>query len=160
VSGLVLNFVPRPERAVAEMARVVGENGTVAVYVWDYADGMQLIRHFWDAGIALGSAAHQLDEGRRFPICEPAALEALFRDVALCAVESRAIDVPTPFRDFDDYWQPFLGGQGPAPGYAMRLDEPSRAALRDRLRANLPIAADGSIDLTARAWSVRGRRST
>jgi hypothetical protein len=73
-------------------------------------------------------------------------------------VETRAIDVPTRFRDFDDYWTPFLGGQGPAPGYAMSLSEERRSALRDRIRARLPIADDGSIELIARAWAVRGRR--
>jgi hypothetical protein len=71
-------------------------------------------------------------------------------------VETRAIDVPTVFRDFDDYWSPFLGGQGPAPGYAMAQSETQRDALKERIRASLPIAADGSIPLTARAWAVRG----
>ena len=69
----------------------------------------------------------------------------------------RAIDVPTTFRDFDDYWSPFLGGQGPAPGYAKSLDEGRRATLRERIRSMLPIAEDGSINLIARAWAVRGR---
>ena len=74
-------------------------------------------------------------------------------------VAVRAVDVPTVFRDFDDYWSPFLGGQGPAPGYAMSLSEERRAALRERIRADLPISADGSIQLSARAWAVRGRRN-
>ena len=69
-----------------------------------------------------------------------------------------AIEVATPFSDFDDYWSPFLGGEGPAPGYAMALDEGQRAALRERLRASLPIGAEGSIHLTARAWAVQGVR--
>jgi len=158
VSGLALNFVPRPESAAAEMARVVRAGGTVAAYVWDYADRMQLIRVFWDAAVALDPAAAELDEARRFPICHPAALEELFRGAGLRNVESRAIDVPTRFRDFDDYWRPFLGGQGPAPGYAMGLAEERRAALREHLRAALPAAADGSIELVARAWAVRGTR--
>lgn len=158
VSGLVLNFVPRPEAAVAEMARVVRPGGTVAVYVWDYARGMQFMRCFWDAAVALDSAASALDEARRFPVCEPRALEALFRGAGLATVQTRAIDVPTRFRDFDDYWRPFLGGQGPAPGYAMGLSEERRAALRERLRAALPIGVDGSIDLEARAWAARGTR--
>ena len=67
------------------------------------------------------------------------------------------IDAPTRFRDFDDYWSPFLGGQGPAPGYAMSLSEERRGALRERIRASLPIAQDGSINLIARAWAVRGQ---
>jgi SAM-dependent methyltransferase len=159
VCGIALNFVVPPDVAVAEMARVSRAGGVVAAYLWDYADGMQLMRHFWDAATALDPAAVELDEGRRFAICRPAALEALFRGAGLEDVESRAIEVPTRFRDFDDYWRPFLGGQGPAPGYAMSLDEGRRAALRERLRSRLPAAADGSIDLVARAWAVRGTRA-
>ena len=157
VSGLVLNFVPEPERAVAEIARVVSPGGTVGVYVWDYADGMQLIRRFWDAAIALDPSAPDLDEGRRFPLCQSSdALAAAFSDFA--DVEPRAITVTTRFVDFDDYWSPFLGGQGPAPSYVSGLDEERRAALRERLRATLPTTDDGSIALTARAWAVRARR--
>jgi len=159
VSGLVLNFVPDPAVAVAEMARVAQPAGTVAAYVWDYGGGMELMRRFWDAAVALDPAAGELDEGRRFAaICRPGSLADLFRDAGLLQVEARAVDVPTLFRDFDDYWTPFLGGQGPAPSYAMALSEDRRAALRERIRANLPISADGSIPLVARAWAVRGRR--
>ncbi|HEU4629771.1 MAG TPA: class I SAM-dependent methyltransferase [Gemmatimonadaceae bacterium] len=156
VSGLVLNFVPQPGAAAAEMARVARADGVVAVYVWDYADGMQLMRYFWDAAAALDARARELDEGHRFPLCHPDALEALFRGAGLQGVESRALDVPTRFADFDDYWTPFLGGQGPAPGYVAGLDGAQRAALRERLRAALPVARDGSIELVARAWAVRG----
>jgi len=158
VSGLALNFIPTPERALGEMTRAVDTGGVVAVYVWDYAEGMQLMRHFWDAAVALDPAARGLDEGPRFPLCRPAALETLFNDAGLHHVECRAIEVPTRFRDFADYWEPFLGAQGPAPGYAMSLDETRRARLRERIRAELPTAADGSIALIARAWAVRGER--
>ncbi len=156
VSGLVLNFVPEPERAVAEMARTARPGGVVAAYVWDYAGEMQLMRHFWDAAAALDPAARALDEGARFPLCRPEPLAALFRGAGLKDVEVRTIDVPAIFRDFDDYWLPFLGGQGPAPSYATSLDEERRAALREHIRAGLPIAADGSIHLIARAWAVCG----
>jgi SAM-dependent methyltransferase len=156
VSGLVLNFVPEPARVVAEMARVTRGGGTVAAYVWDYAGEMQFMRHFWDAAIALDPAAREGDEGVRFPLCHPDPLAALFRGAGLGAVDVRAIDVPTVFRDFDDYWSPFLGGQGPAPGYAMALSEDGREALRERIRARLPVRPDGSIHLMARAWAVRG----
>ncbi len=158
VSGLVLNFIPQPERAAAAMARVTRPGGTVAAYVWDYAGQMQLMRYFWDAAVALDPTAGPLDEGARFPLCQPDPLAALWRRVGLHDVVARAIDVPTVFRDFDDYWSPFLGGQGPAPAYAMALNEERRAALHDHLRAALPIAPDGSIPLIARAWAVRGRR--
>jgi SAM-dependent methyltransferase len=156
VSGLVLNFVPRSELALAEMTRVTRPNGVVAAYVWDYADRMQLIRHFFDAAIALDPKNVDLDEGRRFPICRPDALGRLFESTGLQNVEVRPIEVPTNFRDFDDYWTPFLAGQGPAPSYAVSLSEEQRVALRERIRANMPFNSDGSISLVARAWAARG----
>ncbi|HEV7865622.1 MAG TPA: class I SAM-dependent methyltransferase [Acidimicrobiia bacterium] len=158
VSGLVVNFVPDVARAMAEMIRVAVPGGVVAAYVWDYAGDMQLMRSFWDAAVQLDPAAAPLDEGARFPLCRPDPLRALFREAGLAGVDVRPVDVPTPFQDFDDYWTPFLGGQGPAPGYAMSLPEERRAALRDRLRSALPTGPDGRIDLTARAWAVRGRK--
>lgn len=157
-AGLVLNFVRDPANAVAEMRRAVRPGGTVAVYVWDYAGEMQLMRRFWDAAVALDPAACELDEGRRFPICQPERLLALFKDANLTRAETRAIDVPTIFRDFDDYWSPFLGGQGPAPGYCVSISEDKRRALRETLRAELPTAPDGTISLSARAFAVRAHR--
>ena len=158
VSGLALNFIPQPARALGEMARVIRPGGIVATYVWDYDGEMQMMRHFWDAAVALDPAARALDEGQRFPICHPDALTALYRDAGLQDIETRAIGIPTHFRDFDDYWSPFLGGQGSAPSYLQSRDETLRTAIRDRLRANLPTAPDGSIRLLARAWAVQGRR--
>ena len=157
VSGLVLNFVPKPLLAVKEMARAVRPGGVVAAYVWDYAGKMELMRYFWDAAVVLDPDAVKLAEAIRFPICQPPALVALFNEAGLRAVHTHTIDAPTTFQDFDDYWGPFLGGQGPAPGYAMSLTEERRSALRDRIRATLPITSDGSIPLIARAWAVRGR---
>lgn len=158
VSGLVLNFIPQPDRAVSEMTRVAKPDGIVAAYVWDYAGKMQMMRHFWNAAAALNPNAIDLDEGRRFPLCQPQPLTELFQSVGLRNVEVRAIDISTDFSDFDDYWSPFLGGQGPAPSYAMSLSGERRAALRERIRAGLPYALDGSIPLVARAWAVRGVR--
>jgi SAM-dependent methyltransferase len=155
VSGLVLNFVPEPATMVAEMARAARPGSAIALYVWDYAGGMELMRAFWDAATALDPAAAALDEAVRFPGCAPAPLEALFTAAGLSGVATRAIDVGTRFRDFDDYWSPFLGGQGPAPAYAMSLPEGRRVALREAIRAALPTGSDGSIQLTARAWAVR-----
>ena len=160
VSGLSLNFVPEPVAALREMLRVVRPaTGVVAAYVWDYADRMDLIRYFWNAAVELDPDARPLDEGVRFPICNAPALADLFASAGLHEVEVRAIDARTHFRDFDDYWSPFLGGQGPAPGYAMRLSDEQRLGLRDHIRSVLPVREDGSIDLIARAWAVRGRRA-
>jgi SAM-dependent methyltransferase len=157
VSGLVLNFVRDPAKALAEMRRVTRPGGKVAAYVWDYAGEMQLMRHFWNAAVALDPAAYELDEGRRFPLCRPAPLRALFEAAALRDVEVCGIDVPTLFMNFDDYWSPFCGGQGPAPGYCVALPNEERAALRERIRQSLPFEHDGKIHLTARAWAVQGR---
>lgn len=159
VSGLVLNFIPDLKAGIAEMVRVTKLGGTVAAYVWDYAGKMELMRYFWNAAVALKPEARERDEGRRFPVCQPEPVRALFEDVGLHEVEVRAIDVPTHFRDFDDYWSPFLGGQFPAPDYAMSLSEADRLALREHLRATLPVSDDGTIRLIARSWVVRGKRT-
>jgi SAM-dependent methyltransferase len=159
VSGLVLNFVPDRSAAMREMARVTAKGGTIAAYVWDYAGKMELMRYFWDAAVELDPQAAKLDEGVRFPLCRPEPLEKLFAGGGLQGVEVRAIDVPTVFANFDDYWRPFLGGQGPAPAYVMSLDEIARARLRDLIKERLPAAPDGEIALTARAWAVRATLS-
>ena len=105
------------------------------------------------------AAARALDEGTRFgAICHPDALTALFTAAGLREVEWCAIDVQTDFRDFDDFWSPFLGGQGPAPAYVSVLSAVDRAALRERLRAAIPTASNGAIHLSARAWAASGKR--
>jgi len=156
VSGLAINFVPDVPRAADELARVAAPGGVVAAYVWDYAEGRGLMRHFWDAAAAADPAAARLEEGLRFPLCRPAPLRDLWAGAGLADVAVEPIDVPTVFADFDDYWRPFLGGQGPAPGYVASLPDERRAALREALRERLPAGPDGSIRLVARAWSVRG----
>jgi SAM-dependent methyltransferase len=155
VSGLVLNFVSEPVLAVREMLRSVRAGGVVGTYLWDYREGMQSIRLFWDAAIAVSPDASELDEAKRFPLCQPDALEALFRDAGASQVQVSSITVPMRFRDFDDLWTPFLGGQGPAPTYVMSLSDEQREALRDQLRRRVTPGADGSISLSARAWVVR-----
>lgn len=157
-AALVLNFVPDVGAALAETHRVVVPGGVAAAYVWDYADGMQLLRRFWDAVAILDPDSGAADEGGRFAIANPEALSAAFRDARFEAVETHGIVIPTVFASFDDYWAPLLGGAGPAGSYAVSRTEAERTRLRDHLRASLPIAADGSIPLTARAWAVRGRR--
>jgi len=118
VAGLVMNFIPDQSKAISEMKRASRPNGIVGAYVWDYASGMQMMRYFWDAAVALNSSAASLDEGQRFPLCHPDPLATLFQDAGLADVTVRPIDVPTIFKNFDDYWTPFLGGQAPAQGIA------------------------------------------
>jgi SAM-dependent methyltransferase len=157
VSGLVLNFIPDQRAALLEMARVTSPRGIIAAYVWDYAGKMELMRLFWNAAAEFDPKAAVLDEGIRFPLCRPEALEKLFTSAGLEEVEVRALDITTTFADFDDYWQPFLGGQGPAPAYLMSLDETARTRLRELIRERLPMEENGSITLTARTWAARGR---
>lgn len=155
-SSLVLNFVPEPNVAVAEMRRVVRKGGRVAACVWDYGGGMRMMRVFWDAAAELDPAAAQLDEGHRFGITRPDALQACFLGAGLQRVEMLPLDVDMVFSDFDDYWTPFLGGQAPAPAYAMSLPQEGRDALAERIRAKLASEADGSIRMISRAWAVKG----
>jgi SAM-dependent methyltransferase len=157
VSGLVLNFVPDPVAMLAEMGRVTRTSGTVAIYVWDYGDGMQLMRHFWDAAIEQDPAVREKAESLQFGICKPAPLREAFERAGLADIAVEPIDIPTVFRDFDDYWQPFLMATAPAPRHVMSLSDADRENLRERLRARLPTEPDGSIPLTARAWAVRAR---
>ncbi len=155
VSGLVLNFIPGPDAALHEMCRVANPGAEIAAYVWDYAQGMQMIRSFWDAAVALDPGAAALDEAVRFPLCEPGALLDVFTRAGLAEVALTDIVVPTHFTDFDDFWAPFLSGQGPAPGYCSGLDDAALTRLRERLRDTLA-PGGGEIHLTARAWAVRG----
>jgi SAM-dependent methyltransferase len=157
VSGLVLNFIPDQPAALAEMARVTSKGGIIGAYVWDYAGKMELMRFFWDAAVKLDASVTQMDEGVRFPLCRPEALTALFAGAKLEQIEVTAIDIPTPFPSFEDYWLPFLGGQGPAPAYAMSLDESARVRLRESIKERIPVLPDGSISMIARAWAVRAR---
>jgi SAM-dependent methyltransferase len=157
VSGLVLNFVPDRLKALGEMKRAARPHGKVCFYVWDYpGGGVEFMRAFWAAAIALDPAAADLSEARRFPFCEPAALTELAEAAGLTSVSCEAIEAPTVFADFDDYWRPFTLGAGPAPGYCANLPPEKRARLREALRERLPAQEDGSIALKVRAWAVTG----
>lgn len=156
VSALVLNFVPDRLKALAEMRRVVRPGGMIGFYVWDYpGDGVEFMQAFWEVAAALDSRAEELAEGRRFPFCTLDGLTNLGRQAGLTSITCTAIEIPTVFRDFDDFWRPFTLGAGPAPGYCMSLEPAARARLQERLRAALPARADGTIALKARAWAVK-----
>jgi hypothetical protein len=119
---------------------------------------MEMLRYFWDAAAGLDAEAAALDEGGRFPICRPEALEGLFVQVGLNEVEVRPLDSAALFADFDDYWRPFLGRNGPAPSYVAGLTVAQREALIGRLQRLLPIQPDSRIPLNNRAWAIRGTK--
>lgn len=158
VSGLVLNFVADHEAMAREMTRTTKPGGRVAVYVWDYAGGMQMIRHFWDAAVAVNPHDAKADQAERFPVCQPDPLRALFEGAGLRSVTTRAIEIPTVFRDFDDYWSPFLGRQGSAPTYLASVSDEGRERIRALLESRLAPTPGRPIELTARAWAVQGVR--
>jgi SAM-dependent methyltransferase len=159
VSGLVLNFLPEPLAAVQAMGERLRPGGTVAAYVWDYEEGMQFLRIFWQEAAALDPSAADLDEARRFPLCRPDRLIHLWQRAGLLEVAATSLQIGTVFRNFDDFWSPFLAGTGPAPSYVASLDAGSQNQLSERLKQRLPVARDGSISLTARAFGVRGTRA-
>lgn len=155
-SSLALNFFPDIDAAVSEMRGLIVPGGILSASVWDYSGRMDFLRYFWDAVATLDPDARELDEGVRFPVCRPEALTALFGSAGLRDITCAPVEVATDFADFRDYWQPFLGGSGPAPSYAATLDAERLQALASLLRQRLPHRPDGTIALVARAWAVRG----
>jgi SAM-dependent methyltransferase len=159
VSSLVFNFIPNPAQALREAARVTRPGGVIAACVWDYSGGMEMLRAFWDEAAGLNQESRTRDEGN-MPLSRRGELEALWRQNELAEVREEALTIEMVFASFDDYWLPFLEGQGPAGAYAMSLAEDARMRLRDRLRERLLGArADGPITLQGRAWAVRGERT-
>ena len=156
VSGLVLNFVANPDRAIARMIQRLRRGGMIAAYVWDYANGIEFLRRFWNEAVALDSAAAELDEGRRFLLCKPEALKRLFLEASLRDVTVGTLEIPTRFQHFQDFWTPFLRGTGPAPAYVASLPEERRDLVRNRLERRLTVETGGGISLVARAWAVSG----
>ena len=156
ISGLVLNFIPEPLKALTEMKRVSIGGGIVGAYVWDYAGDMEFLNYFWDIAVNLNPKATDLHEGRRFSNMNAEKLRALFQQVGLSEISSTALDIKTQFADFNDYWQPFLGGQGPAPTYVASLSEFDRNNLRHELQKAIPKQKNGSLKLSARAWGIKG----
>jgi SAM-dependent methyltransferase len=156
LSLLVLNFIPHPTKALDEMVRVTRPGGTISGAVWDYGQGMEMLRIFWDEAVALNPAADGRDE-RHMPLSREGQLDALWRALRLQDVAEEALTIQTRFSSFDDYWLPFLERQGPAGDYVATLTVGEREQLRLRLRKRLlGDRPDGPIVLSARAWVVRG----
>lgn len=157
-SALVINFVPDRVQALREMKRVVKPGGLASFYVWDYpGGGMGFMTAFWKAAIALDPKAEELGEGRRFPFCTEQGLSALAAEAGWPAVTVAPIEIAARFASFEDLWQPFTLGAGPAPGYCVSLPEDKRAALKQRLMDD--VGGAGPVSFPARAWAVRSRKS-
>lgn len=156
LSLLVVNFIPDVRKALGEMKRVTKSKGTVAAAVWDYGEGMEMLRAFWDEAVALTPANGKKDE-RNMPLCRRGDLAALWREQGLQEVVEEGLTIETRFASFDDFWTPFLEKQGPAGAYAASLSAEDREALRLRLRGRLlGPGPDKAIVMHARAWVVRG----
>lgn len=155
-SALVINFVPDKAAALREMKRVAKRGGLVSFYVWDYpGGGMGFMRAFWNAATALEPKALELAEARRFPFCTPDGLAALAVEAGWPSPTVDKIEIETRFASFEDFWQPFTLGAGPAPGYCVSLPEDQRAALKQRLMAD--VGGAGPVSFPARAWAVKAR---
>lgn len=156
LSLLVLNFVPDPKKALREMVRVTRPGGTVAAAVWDYDEGMEMLRVFWREAVALAPSIDARDE-RHMPLCRSGELAALWKQQGLRDVAEEPLTIDTRFSSFDDYWSPFLEKQGPAGSYVASLPQSERERLRTSLRRRLlGDGPDGPLVLSARAWAVRG----
>lgn len=156
-SLLVLNFIPDANRAMSELRRVTRPGGTIAAAVWDYGEGMQMLRFFWDAATALDPSAEKLDE-KHMPLCRAGELSQLFRNAGLADVQEQPLEVTLRFSSFEDYWDPFQEAQGPAGAYVAGLSAKQKSALRDRLRALLlkNSKSGEGFGLRARVWAARG----
>jgi SAM-dependent methyltransferase len=153
---LVMNFIPDHDRALAEMKRVTRAGGVVSACVWDYADGMESLRAFWDEAVALDPAAAPKHE-RNMKLARRGELGALWRRAGLRSVREKPLVIDQAFSSFSDYWSPFLQGTGPGGAYVASLSDDRRAALEARLRRRLLGGGrDGHFTLKARAWCVRG----
>lgn len=157
VSGLILNFIPQPATALREMKRVATHDGTVATYIWDYAGKMEFLRYFWDSAVELDAGATEKHEAIRFSALNESQIRTYFSEAELPEPSISTLEIETYFKNFDDYWNPFLGGQGPGPTYVQSLSESKVSNLAVAVKERLPIEADGSIRLIARAWAVKSK---
>lgn len=157
LAQLVLNFIPDCETAAREMRRVTQRGGVLAAAVWDFRGGLVYQRLFWDTAVALDPAAAETRD-RLFsgPLALPEGLLGLWQRIGLDQVERCSLTIRMDYANFDDYWEPLLGGQGPVGTYVGRLTPALRNRIQEAVRlAYLSGAPDGPRSLTATAWVVR-----
>jgi SAM-dependent methyltransferase len=153
---LVMNFIPDPGKAIAEMRRVTRPQGVVSACVWDYDAGMQMLRVFWDEAVALEPAIEPKDE-RHMKLSHQGELVDLWRKAGLINVREQPLVINQAYSSFNDYWEPFTKGAGPGGAFVVSLSQDRRQQLEARIRKRLlGERQDGPFTLTARAWCVRG----
>jgi SAM-dependent methyltransferase len=150
LAQLVVHFMADPVAGLREMARVTRSGGVVAACVWDYAGGRGPLGPFWPAARTLDP---EVDDESGLAGTRYGHLAELFADAGLRNVEDTALAVNRDYAGFDDWWEPFTSGVGPAGAFVAGLDTGRRAELRERCRRMLP---DGPLRLTAHAWTARG----
>jgi len=155
---LVVNFLADPEQGAAEMRRVAREDGVVAAAVWDYRGRMTLLTTFWEAAAAVDERGIEArDERTRMRFGELDELVELWRGAGLRDAEGGQIVVAASYESFDDLWEPFTAGVGPAGAYAVSLEPDALVALREEYRGRLG-SPEGPFELEARAWYAVGKK--
>ncbi len=158
LSLLVLHFVPRAERAIAEMRRVARPGAVVAAAVWDARGGYVANRIFFDTAAALDPRANER-RARNYtrPMTRPGELAQAWRAAGLVDVVETTLSIRMEYASFDEYWLPFEGKDGPQAEYVARLSGSDRARLRDAVRlAYVDGEPDGPRSYAALAWAVKG----
>ncbi|MDQ7993055.1 MAG: methyltransferase domain-containing protein, partial [Propionicimonas sp.] len=150
---LVLHFVSDPARVAAEMRRVGRPGARVAAAVWDFGHGMQMLRAFWDAAVSLDPAAP--DELRAMRFGREGEIAQWLTDAGLEAVTETTLEVSTPYVDFEELWNGFLAGVGPAGSYCVWLPPAHQERLRRALFERLG-EPSGPFELSAVARAGRG----
>jgi SAM-dependent methyltransferase len=156
LSLLVFNFIPDPAKALREVRRVTKPGGRISAAVWDYGDGMRMLRAFWDSAASIDAKSERLDE-KHMPLCRAGELAELWRQGTLENVHEQPQVITMRFESFADYWDAFLLGQGPAGVFVQSLNHDQVRALRDELKNRVsPSGENLPITLSARVWSVCG----
>ena len=156
---LVFLFIPSPEVALREMRRVTCSGGTVAAVVWDARGGLVFQRMLWDTAVAIDPNARiARDNLFANPVAVPGGLARFFQQAGLLDVETQSLTIRMDYENFEDYWQPFLGGQGPVGAYFANLAPDLKARIKEAVRdAYCSGSPDGPRSLTASAWAVQGK---